>query len=61
MNLAKFLKGSTTIGELMQMPVRYLEVMYKQFFEVENDPKLKEAVANEQAGEEIMETMTGGK
>ena len=58
MNLAKFLKGSTTIGELMKMPVRYLEVMYKQYFETMNDPKLAEAAANEQATEEVVEAMS---
>lgn len=59
MNLAKFLKGSTTIGELMNMPLKYLEVMYKQYFETMNDPKTAEAVVNQQAAEEIEEAIRG--
>lgn len=59
MNLAKFLKGCTTIGELMNMPLKYLEVMYKQYFDTILDPKKAEEIANQQAAEEIEEAVTG--
>lgn len=59
MNLAKFLKGSTTIGELMNMPSKYIQVIYKQYVDTINDKEKSENHANEQATEEIIEAMGG--
>lgn len=59
MNIARFLKGTTTIGELMNMPNRYLHVLYKQFLDTAmNEDKSKE-FGQEQAAEEIVDAMGG--
>lgn len=52
-NLAKYLKGSTTIGELENLPSSYIHTIYKQYTIMLKDPKLQEA----QAGEEVMDEM----
>lgn len=60
MNLAKYLKGTTSIGELMNMPNRYIQVIYKQYVTMLNDKEKSEANQAEQMGDEIEEAMMGG-
>ena len=55
MNLAKFLKGTTTIGELEKMPNRYIQTIYKEYVTTMNDPKATESIAAEQ----MVEAMGG--
>ena len=59
-NLAKFLKGCTTIGELMDMPNRFIHTVYKQYVETLKDPEKSENNAAEQVKDEIEEAITGG-
>lgn len=58
MNIAKFLKGTTTIGELLTLPNRYLQVFYKQYVNMIMDEEKKKAFESEQAGDEFMDMMT---
>ena len=57
MNLAKFLKGCTTIGELMDMPNKYIHTLYKNYVTTIMDDNKSKAVAEEQAAEEVMDAM----
>ena len=54
--LARFLKGSTTIGELMNLPNSFVQYVYKEFIKFSNDPERQKAAA----AEEVTETLTGG-
>jgi hypothetical protein len=56
--LARFLKGSTTIGELRTMPAHWLSTLFKIQFEQMKTKDGEEAVVSEQAMEEIEDTMT---
>lgn len=58
MNLAKYLKGSTTIRELEEMPNSYIHTIYKQYVNMLQDEKAREAHASEEAMEEMTEAMT---
>lgn len=53
MNLSKFLKGTTTIGELELMPNRYIQTIYKEFVTASQDPKAVESMAAEEMVEAI--------
>lgn len=53
MNLAKFLKGTITIGELELMPNRYIQTIYKEFVSASKDPKIAESMAAEEMVEAI--------
>lgn len=57
MNLAKYLKGSTTIRELEEMPNSYIHTIYKQYVNMLQDEKAREAQASEEAMEEMTEAM----
>ena len=59
MNLAKFLKGTTTIGELESRPNRFIHVIYKEYVNTLKDPKANEAVAAEDFEEQMEEVMGG--
>lgn len=59
MNLAKFLKGTTTINELQNQPNRFIQVVYKEYVETLKDKSKSEAQAAEEV-EEQMEEMMGG-
>ena len=62
MNIAKFLKGTTTIGELGSMPNAMSHTLYKQYVEFLKKPdesnEKKGAVAEEM--QEQIEDMVGG-
>lgn len=60
MNLAKFLKGSTTMTELMNMPNRYLHIIYKEYVNMIMDKEKSEAHQSEQMMEEMESAMMGG-
>lgn len=60
MNLAKFLKGCTTIGELVNMPNRFIHGIYKQYVDMLKDKEKSENNAAEQVEDEIEEALTGG-
>lgn len=59
MNLAKFLKGSTTMTELMNMPNRYIQVIYKEYVNTIMDKEKSEAHQSEQMMEEMESAFTG--
>lgn len=59
MNLAKFLKGTTTINELQNQPNRFIQVVYKEYVETLKDKSKSEVQAAEEV-EEQMEEMMGG-
>ena len=60
MNLAKFLKGTTTIKELESMPVSHIHVIYREYFNTMRDPNRRKENAEEQIQDQIEEEMTGG-
>ena len=53
-NLSKYLKGSITIGELENMPNRYVHAIYKQYVNFLNSAEEQKAAAME----EVMDEMT---
>lgn len=57
MSLCKFLKGSTTISELENMPNRYIQVLYKEYVNMLKDPKQQESLAAENMTEQLEEAM----
>jgi hypothetical protein len=59
MNLTKFLKGTITIGELEQLPNKYIQVLFKQYTKILLNPKAQEAYAQEQMADEIKDQMGG--
>lgn len=60
MNLAKFLKGSTTIGELMNMPNIYLHTIYKEYVDSITSKEGRKQIEVEQVEDEIEEAIIGG-
>ena len=59
MNIAKFLKGTTTIGELENMPNRYIQVFYKEYVNMLKKKKKREAHEAEQIQDEIEDEIGG--
>lgn len=59
MNLAKFLKGTTTMGELENFPNRYIQVIYKEYVDTIKDREKSENKSTEEV-EEQMEELMGG-
>jgi hypothetical protein len=58
--LAKFLKGSITIGELENMPNRFIHSLYKLYIETQKDEDKRKAVESEQMMDEMEDMMTQG-
>jgi hypothetical protein len=56
--LAKFLKGSITIGELENMPNRFVHSLYKLYIETQKDEDKRKAVESEQMMDEMEDMMT---
>ena len=54
--LAKFMKGSTTIGELENMPNTCIHAVYKMYIEFTKNMDAQKA----SAAEDMMETMEDG-
>lgn len=59
MNLAKFLKGTTTMVELENMPNRYIQVIYKEYVDSLKSKVKSEAMATENMQEEMEEVLGG--
>lgn len=59
MNIAKFLKGTTTFGELENMPNRYIQVFYKEYINMLKDAEKREAHEAEQIQDEIEDEIGG--
>jgi hypothetical protein len=59
MNLSKFIKGTTTIGELENLPNRYIQVIYKEYVETLKNEEKSKAKAAEEISEQIEEDMGG--
>lgn len=59
-NLTKFMKGCTTIGELMNMPNRFIHGIYKEYINTLKDPEKADAQAAEEVKDQIEEAITGG-
>lgn len=59
MNLAKFLKGSTTIGELQNLPCSFIQTIYKEFVDSSKDPDKQQAMAGDQMQDMLEEAMGG--
>ena len=58
-SLTKFLKGCTTIGELMNMPNRYLHTIYKEYVEMVKDEEKRKQNEAEQVEDEIEDAIGG--
>lgn len=58
-SLSKFLKGCTTIGELMNMPNRYLHTIYKEYAEMLKDEEKRKQNEAEQVEDEIEDAIGG--
>ena len=58
-SLSKFLKGCTTIGELMNMPNRYLHTIYKEYVEMLKDEEKRKQNEAEQVEDEIEDAIGG--
>ena len=58
MNLTKFLKGCTTMGELENMPNSYSHTIFKQYTEMLKSKEAQEAVQGEEIVEDIEDNMT---
>lgn len=58
-SLTKFLKGCTTIGELMNMPNRYLHTIYKEYVEMLKDEEKQKQNEAEQVEDEIEDAIGG--
>ena len=58
-SLTKFLKGCTTIGELMNMPNRYLHTIYKEYLEMLKDEEKRKQNEAEQVEDEIEDAIGG--
>lgn len=56
--LAKFLKGSTTIGELENMSNKFIHTLYKMYIDTMRDQKKAEGVASEQMVDELEDALT---
>ena len=54
------LKGRISIGELENLPNRYIQVIYKEYVETIKSKENQDAVAGEEMEEQIEETFTGG-
>lgn len=59
MNLSKFLKGTITMGELENMPNRYIQVIYKEYDTYMRDPKRQALMGEEALTDEIEDAMGG--
>ena len=59
MNLTKFLKGCTSIGELMNLPNIFVHTIYKEYAEMLKDQEKSKNHAAEQVEDEIEEAMGG--
>lgn len=59
-NLTKFMKGCTTIGELMNMPNRFIHGIYKEYINTLKDPEKADIQAAEEVKDQIEEAITGG-
>lgn len=57
MNLSKFSK--ITFSELENLPIKYLHCVYKEYDDTMRDPKKQEALASEQAEEQILGAIGG--
>ena len=58
MNITKFIKGCTTVGELENMPNSYIHIIYKEYLVTQLDAAKKKASEEEAATEEMIESMT---
>ena len=58
-SLTKFLKGCTTIGELMNMPNRYLHTIYKEYVEMLKGEEKRKQNEAEQVEDEIEDAIGG--
>ena len=58
MNITKFIKGCTTVGELENMPNSYIHTIYKECLLTQLDAAKKKASEEEAATEEMIESMT---
>lgn len=57
MNIAKFLKGIVSIGELEDLPNHYSHTFYKEYFDTMTDPEKQKAYSAESMAEGISEIM----
>ena len=56
--LAKFMKGSTTLTELENMPNKCIQALWKLYVDTMRDDKKKEAMQSEESLEEIADAVT---
>ena len=59
MNLAKFLKGTTTIGELENHSNRFIHTIYKEYVETLKSKEKSDAHAAEEVEDQMEEVMGG--
>jgi hypothetical protein len=58
-NLAKYLKGCTTLTELSEMPARYIHIIYKDYVDMLKDESKRKAHQSENAMDELSEAFGG--
>jgi len=58
--LSHVIKGRITIGELENLPNRYIQVVYKEYVETLRNKDKQDAAAGEEMEEQLEEAFTGG-
>ena len=58
-NLSRHLKGTTTIGEMNNLPNRFVQVIYKDYVDFLKDPERQKMMAGEEIQDQLEEAMGG--
>ena len=58
--MSHVLKGRISIGELENLPNRYIQVIYKEYVETIKNQDKKDAAAGEEMEEQLEEAFMGG-
>jgi hypothetical protein len=59
-NLSHVLKGRISIGELENLPNRYIQVVYKEYVETLKNRDKQDAAAGEELEEQLEDAFAGG-
>jgi hypothetical protein len=59
-NLSHILKGRISIGELENLPNRYIHVIYKEYVETVKNREKQGVIENEEMEEQLEEAFLGG-
>jgi hypothetical protein len=58
--LSHVLKGRISIGELENLPNRYIQVVYKEYVETIRNKDKQDAAAGEEMEDQLEDALTGG-